>query len=492
MIIRCIFIVAIAYAQIPPQPPVTTSSACLNGCFEEGSLVFAANNLRNFEKVVVNIEQFCNAHEQLVKCSASCSDEDREDLKRRIALSEYICKDKIEEFRLAKECVQSQETETVNQCSTDCGNPPDAGIQLDSSPSAAVNPFAFFDSITPICRTIECIVKCAITESNKKCAGTGDLFRDIGFKQVLEASEHLRNDLDNSSSPVAGQLAKIYLEALPESCSYIVDPVKYDTLFADHTDDLGSEMPTETASVDGVTAKGLPENGAPVTVKLEGFLNDATTRIFHLEIEPVTTAMPTEITEATNQNQESAATSQPEATTNEFKIEPANEPELPVGPPSSGPAESEPKEVDHSIAQPESPIQIQFQPIPSQSGVEHIPEQEEAGSNPIISASTEANKIISTTDAAVTVSLDGTLSESPKDETEEDKDEISSTPDIAAATVSSEVERTIMVVNDDNDEIEDNEVRSRPQPMQRQKTNDAPKWISMRLLTVIFALMTAF
>ncbi|VDM45134.1 unnamed protein product [Toxocara canis] len=46
-------------AQIPQQPAVTTSSACLNGCFQDGSLVFVASDLRNFEKISINIEQFC-------------------------------------------------------------------------------------------------------------------------------------------------------------------------------------------------------------------------------------------------------------------------------------------------------------------------------------------------------------------------------------------------------------------------------------------------
>ncbi|VDK41247.1 unnamed protein product, partial [Gongylonema pulchrum] len=140
--------------QIPPQPIVTTNSACLNDCLQHGSLVFAAANLRNFQKIILNIDQFCDTHEQLVKCAQSCSDEEQQNLAQRIVLSAYICKDKLEEFRLAKECVESQETDYVNQCANDCGHPASATIQLDSSPSAAVNPFAFFDSITPVCRSV--------------------------------------------------------------------------------------------------------------------------------------------------------------------------------------------------------------------------------------------------------------------------------------------------------------------------------------------------
>ncbi|VDN00940.1 unnamed protein product [Thelazia callipaeda] len=46
-------------APIPPQPKVTTKSACLNNCLEPGSLVFAADNLRNFQTIILNFEEFC-------------------------------------------------------------------------------------------------------------------------------------------------------------------------------------------------------------------------------------------------------------------------------------------------------------------------------------------------------------------------------------------------------------------------------------------------
>lgn len=59
----------------------------------------------------------------------------------------------LKEFRLVKECMESKEdTDNVNKCSTECEHPSDATIQLDSSPAAPVNPFAFIDSITQVCR----------------------------------------------------------------------------------------------------------------------------------------------------------------------------------------------------------------------------------------------------------------------------------------------------------------------------------------------------
>ncbi|VDN87263.1 unnamed protein product [Brugia pahangi] len=45
--------------QIPTQPIATTNSVCLNDCLKNGSLIFAADNLRNFRKIVLHIEEFC-------------------------------------------------------------------------------------------------------------------------------------------------------------------------------------------------------------------------------------------------------------------------------------------------------------------------------------------------------------------------------------------------------------------------------------------------
>uniref|UniRef100_A0A9J2P203 Chondroitin proteoglycan 4 domain-containing protein n=1 Tax=Ascaris lumbricoides TaxID=6252 RepID=A0A9J2P203_ASCLU len=489
----------LVYAQIPQQPAVATSSTCLNGCLQDGSLIFAASNLRNFEKIIINIEQFCSTYEQLVKCTASCSEADRDELARRAALSEYICKEKIEEFRLVRECIQSQDTETVNQCANECGHAAGATIQLDSSPSAAVNPFAFFDSISPICRTLECTVKCSIAESNKKCAGSGDIFRDIGAKQVLDANERLRNDLDNSSSPVAGQLAKIYLEALPEECAYIVDPVKYNTMFAEHEEELGSEMVTETASVEDFN---MPTTTSPksqpgdiwATVAVDDTISDrVSTRIVELEIETSGTQRP--ISPDRFLTEHVTTGSSVEATTTAFTFELVNEPEIPIGPPSFEPAkEDSSHEIVTAIAQPETPVQIQIQPVPNQSNVEHIPEVDEPN-EPIANSMTpefdqqwpsstmpDIKAIESTTADATVVSTTQKVAEHmPTEEVH----------DVAMATSSNEAERTIMIVNDES-EIANNEVRDEHHEAQQQKTNGAMKSTPVGFAFVALTLLFAF
>lgn len=58
----------------------------------------------------------------------------------------------------------------------------------------------------------------------------GILIQDIGLKQVIDASIRLNNDAENSTSTVAAQMAKIYLQSLPKSCSFIIDPLQYDVV----------------------------------------------------------------------------------------------------------------------------------------------------------------------------------------------------------------------------------------------------------------------
>ncbi|KAL3997747.1 Chondroitin proteoglycan 4 family protein [Acanthocheilonema viteae] len=238
-------------AQIPPQPTATTANTCLNDCLKQGSLIFAASDLRNFQKIILHIEEFCNTHKKLLKCAQSCTGEDREELAKTTSLSAFICKDKIEEFRLVKECMGSKEDiDSVNKCSTECGHPSNATIQLDSSPIAPVNPFTPIDSVTQVCSTIECVMKCSIVESNKICAGSGYLFRDIGFKQVLEANDQLQNDAFNSSSATQ-QLTKTYLESLPQQCTYIINPINYNTTFVqDEVNDETKTMMSEEGNKD--------------------------------------------------------------------------------------------------------------------------------------------------------------------------------------------------------------------------------------------------
>ncbi|VDN95813.1 unnamed protein product [Brugia pahangi] len=40
--------------------------------------------------------QICRTREQLLKCIQSCTNDEQEELRKNISLSEYICKDKLE------------------------------------------------------------------------------------------------------------------------------------------------------------------------------------------------------------------------------------------------------------------------------------------------------------------------------------------------------------------------------------------------------------
>ncbi|VDK47725.1 unnamed protein product [Anisakis simplex] len=355
------------------------------------------------------IKVMAYAYEQLIKCAAACNDANPDELTRRIVLK----------FRLVSECIQSQDAETVNQCATECRHPADATVQFDSSPSATVNPFAFFDSITPVCRcsSLECIVKCTISESNKKCAGSGDIFRDIALKQIIVASERLRNDLDNSSSPVAGQLAKIYLEALPDECMYIVDPAKYNA---------GDDDTVKVTIIDdGSISEQISTHFDTISTTTQGFSGDS--------------------------SQERDATS----TIATFAFEPVNEPEIPIGPPSF-------------VAQ-----------IPNLSNVEHIPEiddpsEAESSSSLIpeineqpLNDNTTAHRSTSSETTQSSLLNDATSSISSEHATENDPAEEVHLEKIETST--NEAERTIMVVNDDESEIAHNEVREENHEAQQQK-----------------------
>ncbi|VDO78603.1 unnamed protein product [Onchocerca flexuosa] len=46
-------------AQILSEPPVITANLCLIDCLKERSLLFAADDLRNFRKIILHIEEFC-------------------------------------------------------------------------------------------------------------------------------------------------------------------------------------------------------------------------------------------------------------------------------------------------------------------------------------------------------------------------------------------------------------------------------------------------
>ncbi|MCP9264376.1 hypothetical protein DINM_022440 [Dirofilaria immitis] len=218
-----------------------------------------------------------NTRDELLKCAQLCTNEEQQELAPKTLISTYICKDKLEEFRLVKECMERQDDDGINKCITDCGHPFDAAVQLDSSPAALVNPTSLTDNTTEICRTTGCVVKCSIKEFNKICAGSGYLFRDIGLKQVTEASKELQNIAFNSTS-VNQQSIQLYLETLPYQCTFLINPINYNTTFGD-------------AESDNLKTTDVEEDTTKSSSTMEEGINEMTVEIIHTSNDDVITRL---------------------------------------------------------------------------------------------------------------------------------------------------------------------------------------------------------
>uniref|UniRef100_A0A1I7VZR4 CPG4 domain-containing protein n=1 Tax=Loa loa TaxID=7209 RepID=A0A1I7VZR4_LOALO len=488
-----IIVVVPLLAQIPPQPIATTNSACLNDCLKEGSLVFAASNLRNFRKIILHIEEFCDTREQLLKCIQSCTDEEREELAKKTSLSEYICSDKLEEFRLVKECMENQEDiDSVSKCSNECGHPSDATIQLDSSPAAPVNPFAFIDSITQVCRTIECTIKCSITESNKICAGSGYLFRDIGFKQVLESSDKLENDAFNSSSATQ-QLTKIYLESLPKQCTFIINPTNYKTTFAEHeaNDESGIGL-SETSEIERNTVK-------PSSISDEERMKQTTSEMFNTNSDSVITRifdaqLTTKATEM-SRDDDTMEEMGKEAVELTAKAEVGDESDVAMESSTFDNVASTVESADSPSMKSETSVQIQTQPTTSHESHEITEQEEEESTVSTVTSHEQEEKEEEENESAI-------IWASKKEETttvavqeSDEKDEEIESSDVMAhlqhlstpATAQEMTERTIVVVNDDEEnEIDTNSIIQRTAAEQKDATKQGVcERITLSLLLIL-------
>uniref|UniRef100_A0A1I7WQA0 CPG4 domain-containing protein n=1 Tax=Heterorhabditis bacteriophora TaxID=37862 RepID=A0A1I7WQA0_HETBA len=202
MLINLLLLVSGVYgAAIPPQPQIPTTSQCLRDCFEVGSLVNAAFDLTNFKSIAVDIENFCRINSALLKCGRECPEEQMAELEARTQASSFACSEKVEEFRLVSECLDSA-PDVVEKCSSDCRFSSDhTPIRLDSSPAALVNPTVLLDGIGDTCQKHMCIVKCSIAGFNKACSGSGDLFKMMTLN---------------------------YLHNLPKECVFMKDSKAYD------------------------------------------------------------------------------------------------------------------------------------------------------------------------------------------------------------------------------------------------------------------------
>ncbi|KAK0414017.1 hypothetical protein QR680_007110 [Steinernema hermaphroditum] len=439
-LLAVLFVAASAESVIPEQPVLTTSSACLNGCFQEGSRIFAASNLNNFETIVKNVDEFCGIFNDLMKCGQGCSDDDQAELKKRVSVtvSSYICTQKLDDFKSAKECMRSQDSSGLEGCSEGC-RMTDSTLQLDSTSTSIINPFVFYDSIGPVCDKVKCTIKCAIGEINKRCASAGDLFKDLGYKQVLEASARVHRDAANESAPIASQLAKIYLEALPEKCKFVIDPEIYDETFTEK-EETGSDVVTKIVpavllSDDDGTIEAVTPLANKETVVIESSHEENKTEpLKSMEVEGDTAVTPT--------------------TTTTFEFEPVNEPEDPVGPPSKEAATDKPDvTINPSDVPEETGVEIQEQPVPSPASIEPVPEQDqpEQTTTPLPSENNES-------------------------ETEK--------PEVAEGEISGAPEHTIHVVNSENEQEVGNNIVHEPASAQ----NSAARTV----LSIVFVITTLF
>ncbi|KAE9416695.1 hypothetical protein Angca_002112 [Angiostrongylus cantonensis] len=218
-------------AAIPSQPVIPTTSACLQGCFESGSLVNAAFDLLNFKSIAMDIENFCSINEALLNCGRGCPAEIQPELEARTHASSFMCNDKIEEFRMVSNCLKGVDDITF-KCATECEVPTVIPFRLDSSPAASVNPTVFLDGIAGICRRQICHVRCSQSTFNKECPGAGDLFMDIARHQVQSGIDTLVRESTNENLTTARLMTENYVKNLPEDCAFLKDLVQFEKVFA--------------------------------------------------------------------------------------------------------------------------------------------------------------------------------------------------------------------------------------------------------------------
>lgn len=227
-------------AAIPSQPVIPTASACLQGCFESGSVVNAAFDLLNFKSIAMDIENFCSVNEALLKCGHGCPEEFLPELDARTHASSFMCGDKVEEFRLVSNCLKGIDDATL-KCAAECEVPTVVPFRLDSSPAASVNPTVFLDGISGICRRQVCHVRCSRSEFNKECPGAGDLFMDIARHQVQSGIDTLMMESTNDNQTTARIMTENYVKNLPSDCAYLKDLGEFEKVFAPAEDNKESK-----------------------------------------------------------------------------------------------------------------------------------------------------------------------------------------------------------------------------------------------------------
>uniref|UniRef100_A0A0N5AH52 CPG4 domain-containing protein n=1 Tax=Syphacia muris TaxID=451379 RepID=A0A0N5AH52_9BILA len=260
----------------------------MESCLKTNPLLLSgAKNFRVFENIIRDIDNYCRDLELTLKCAKSCNGDSHVELQHKLLLLDnYICSEKVEEFRVAKDCVQKQQTNSIDQCISLCDAPEDSALQLDILPAKIMDFTEHLKDLAPKCRQLECILKCSVKRMNQECAGSGELLKEISREQIMETSKRImQNDANETSTKVQNML-----QNLPDQCVFLANLAQFEELFDD--EEMGAEMPTEVSTLEEVETIAPPLSPDNTGIKtVFGELDEhASTKIFDVVVEPDTTA----------------------------------------------------------------------------------------------------------------------------------------------------------------------------------------------------------
>lgn len=223
MLLRLLLVAVTAYGAAIPQNP-----SCIEKCLTAGGVVGAAADLNFFKSVAVDVTNFCNVYDNLLKCASACSSEDSQLIANHTIHAAWVCKNKMEEFKTVHDCLEADTADPLAECAKECATTESVPLRLDSSPSAPVNPAVATDNLAPICTKQMCVLKCAVGKLNKQCAGSGNLFKDAARHQVEVGWERLQKQSENANETDAQLVALSYLANIPEKCVFLTNTEVFD------------------------------------------------------------------------------------------------------------------------------------------------------------------------------------------------------------------------------------------------------------------------
>ncbi|CAJ0576965.1 unnamed protein product, partial [Mesorhabditis spiculigera] len=138
-------------------------------CIENRDSIVAANDLRNFRRVVVDEENFCKNYADVSKCGAECQEE--AELTEKIRMASEICRQK--DLGAARGCLEKDEEEPVNSHHI-------------------------------------CVLQCSTRLLSTACPAAAQLFKDL-----------LKFQINNGVQGMEAQKSKAFFAALPEECNFM-------------------------------------------------------------------------------------------------------------------------------------------------------------------------------------------------------------------------------------------------------------------------------